>query len=1392
VNTSSGRAPRFTAALPWLAIAALTVATSSPSANAQTADAVAPRLGFVGLHGGIFDVLKSQAPALGLDVEFIRDAQISDGTADFSRYAVVFLQHVRDDDRETYVSLLAASKACNRSQRIISISGVENGILADLARRELVEYDPQLQAYYGTSRENLRRLLLYVAGTYLHRPGEIPPPVEGDAPRGLYHPDAGGVMLPNTAAFLDWAKAHGRDVENRPRVVIAVHDTHLAFQQPEIANALVREFEKQGALAVAMVDMGPQYLAELKAFQPLLVVHTCHSSETVDNRLELDIPHLSSIFFREQSIDEWRPGITGLAASEAAFQVVGQELLGAIEPQIGAGTQFGGGSEEAFIPISERIEHLVRRSMGWLRLAQLKNANKRVAFVYYDRELGKSELMRGSATGMFMNGPRSLVGVLEHMKAAGYGLTSVPAGEQELLDLMSDHGRQIGVWAPGELDRLARSGLAVLVPVEKYLEWFETKVPEPQRKELISKWGPAPGKFLTWSDGKQQFIVIPRIDLGNVILVPQPLRGEAHDTSLLHDVRVPPPHNYLATYFWLEEQFKANALVHFGTHGSEFALPGKPTGLSNFDWSDIVLGGMPNINPWIINNLGESPPARRRAYAVLIDHLTPPTVNAELSDGLLNLHNDIDRWVVLEPGALKGKFAQSITEQVYAEHLERDVRLDTSRGTTLSGEDIDRVLAYLHDIHNETTPISLHVFGEPPRGDLLIPYLVTCLRKPFLDALGEVLPVPAGEALNEGDRRKFLRRKAEEIVELLVRRDHTPQEALAVVAGLPADAPLPEEVEDGCKLALRLADGFAKTPQETENLMRALDGQFIPPGPGGGPDRNPAVVPTGRNMNVINPEEVPSRPSWELGVQLIDQLLAERLKSKGSYPERVGFTLNAFATFQDYGVMESQILYLMGVRPVWDEQNLVVDVEVIPAAELSRPRIDVFIASFSYYRDLLPTRMRLIDKATRLIAQLDEPENRVFLHSQEIAGELEQRGIAAESVSRLASARIFGYPPGQMGSASYYYLVERSGQWEGQDELMRAYLEHVRYVYTDGMWGEAAPEAYDRQIQGTEIVLRSWSDRTTSPLSNKYTWFHGGSLAAAVKHLTGQQPDFILTDVRDADDARMISAEEALRKDFRVRLFNRKWIEGMMREGYAGADQISVHVTNTMGWKIMRPDSVTDDQWQEIVNIYLRDSKQLSVREWFEAENPFALQEMHEVLLETIRMGYWKPDSATVREIAEGYARSVARHGTSGGLRSGGNTKLDTFVRQTLESAPGGDTANLVAAYQAKLAEAAEAASAELATASSQDSAGENAAAAPNEAPASASTKPVEAPPPQREAQPEQVAGRQLVPTQPSDPAAVSSELPQVDTTSRWIAGLTAVAVVLVVAGFARRRSDLW
>ena len=298
--------------------------------------------------------------------------------------------------------------------------------------------------------------------------------------------------------------------------------------------------------------------------------------------------------------------------------------------------------------------------------------------------------------------------------------------------------------------------------------------------------GAGPWKFHGVAKPRKEILVIPRIELGNLVLLPQPLRGELHGkdeaNAQAHDKVTTPPHNYLATYFWLEHEFGAQALVHFGTHGSEFALPGKPNGMSQNDWCDMIMGSMPNFNPWIIENMVESSPVRRRVYGTLISHLSPPIVNAGLSDELANLHETLDKWESMEDGALKEKFREEITRQVKQTHLDADLQLTIPEDGKLDSAGLAKVSEYLHAIEEETTPTNLHVYGERPRQDLLVPYLVNVLRSPFLKALAELQHDHQHEAGIDHDHdhhhHHALRPMAESIVKMVVEQNLEPLDAV--------------------------------------------------------------------------------------------------------------------------------------------------------------------------------------------------------------------------------------------------------------------------------------------------------------------------------------------------------------------------------------------------------------------------------------------------------------------------------------------------------------------------------------------------------------------------------------------------------------------------------------
>ena len=1282
--------PSTTTLLLCLALTFATrAATADPRPEPSVSAVSAPPfdIGFIGLHGGVLQQLEVESKNLNLRVCYFEDGEIARRTADLGSVRVLYLQHIREEDRDSYAQLFQRALSVNPGIKVIAFAPGAAEFLRRLSPRVAPQQDLQAGRYYGSSRENLRRLLIYTAATYLGHDQKLEPPQEVDR-EGIYHPDH-QELFPSAGAFQVWSRTRGTFADDKPRLMIAVHATHLTFQQPLVVDDLIREAERQGAVAAAIIDgRSKTYEEQIAAFDPHAVIHTCHSSDGVPLRRVLDVPHLHSIFIRKQSIDEWQQSLDGLSSSELAFHVIGQELIGGIEPQVAAGTKSGQGSAEAIQPIPDRVQHLIRRALSYARLSQTQVAQKKVAIVYYDREMGKGELMRGSATGMHLNGPRSLLNVLASMQHHGYSIRPIPRFEDELLGWMMARGRQIGVWAPAELDRLVAQGSPVLISAEQYRNWYEQKVPEDRRQQMDARWGPAPGRFMVWEDAGKKYIVIPRIDLGNVVLLPQPLRGEVHGKdgvgTQVHDKATTPPHNYLATYFWLEQQFGAHAVIHFGTHGSEFALPGKPNGLSQRDWCDVIMGRMPNFNPWIIENMVESSPVRRRVYGTLLSHLSPPIVDAGLSDELANLHESVDKWATLEEGALKEKFRDDITRQVRECRLDIDLKLTIPSDGKLDSASIEQVSTYLHDLQEETTPTSLHVYGERPRPDLLVPYMVNILRSPFQNALRRL--IRGSDESNSSDFDHDVRPAAERILHQVMDQHRDEIDAVSAVLGRPITE-LPEEISKGLKLALKLNADFDHTSDEIDNLLAGLDGKFVPPGPGNNPIRNPGSIPTGRNMYLLNPEEVPTRPSWELGRKLAEELVVRHRAQTGTFPTKVGFDLRSSATFRDYGVMEAQILQLMGIEPIWDERQLVNDVRLIPREQLGRPRVDVFVAAGSWYESNLPSRLSLWDKAIRLATQADELDNPLFVNTLKLRETLVAKGLADDRAEQLAHGRIFGLAPGRETGSFLGYAVARSGDWNSRDEIAAEYLATHKHVYTQGAWGESAEPLYDAAIQGTHTVVRSWSDHMTSPLSSKYVWLHGGGLSIAVEAMTGKRPEYLFSDVRDPDRAALITAEDALRREFRVRLFNRRWVEGMMKEGYAGADHIRVMASNSFAWDVMRPGSVGNDNWNEMKQLLLDDQLNVRLREWMERNNPYAFQDATAVMLEAIRKGYWSADAETTHQVVVAYAESVSRHGLSGHITSGGNHLLDQRVRQEFEGATDPASQDLLAQYIRRIEE---------------------------------------------------------------------------------------------------------
>lgn len=1218
-------------------------------------------IAFVGVWDRVMPVLEQASRDTGVPILFPSESELASGKG-LDNVRVLYLLNLTPELVPAIREQLAAITA-ERSDFTAMVLDHRDG-LTPLVQADLVHKDQRVPVYWrANGLMNMRRLLAYSAIAYMGRAGEIEPPV--------VIPDS-GFYLPGVEEAMDTFdayKARAPWQTNAPIAALVIQQSFWITGDTKVIDAEVAALNQVGFNVVTLFgDREEDVHNKILDIQPDVLIEDRHGAMWSDQKPslieQLNIPYLRPISMLQYTTDDWLADPRGLHPVDVGLFLTIQEPKGTIEPVVVGALKADTRGFKLHKPIPGRAEYFARRAWSWVQLRRKPNSDKHIALIYYNKYLGQGDLMQGSPTGAFLDSPASMVRFLARLKEAGYRIDSVPQDEAELLNWMRERGRILGPWQQGEIEKLADRSDSVLIPLSRYQQWFNTKLSVANQQAVIEHFGPPPGKLMVVKRNGQPSIVLPNIRLGNVLLAPQPLRGEKQDEALLHNRDVPPPHNYLAFYWWLQEEYQADALVHWGTHGSLELQPGKETGLTGDDWGDLCVGSMPLVNLWIMDNLAEATLSRRRSYAVLVDHLAPPSVHSGLTDELEAIHSDIGKWETLEPGVLHESFRKRITAATVETGVADTLHLSGLDQRALSDEEIEQVETYLHHVYNSTTPVSLHVLGQPPPDDLLAPYLVTILRASFLERLAGVYPPPETVSPSEGARTAWLHDRAVQWV----------QDAVL------GDAASPPALAKDLDLARTMRDRLREADVEIVNLIRALNGEFIEPGPGPDPVRNRASLPSGRNLYALNPEEIPTRPSWDVAVLLVKQMLEAKM------PKKVGIDLNGMNTMRDFGVNEAQILYLMGVEPIWNDDGLAIDVKLIPRAELGRPRIDVFIAMGGLYKENFPTRVKLIDKAVRLAATADEPDNGVRLGSEANRQRLLGAGFSEAQALKFSEARIFGVKPGNMSGTHILYLTPRSGVWEKDDEIASVYIDNMSYVYTGDVWGQKVDGLYEQSIQGVDTLVRVWSSQMTSQLSNHHAYEYLGGLSLAVSHLTGKQPEALIADVRDPDGAIMRDFDEVLATTLRTELLDRKWIEGMKEKDYAGAGQMAELVRNSFGWAVTRRGSISDQVWRDIVDLYVHDKYELDLRAWFEETNPHALQEIAATLMEAARKGVWNADKETLAELAHLYADSVSKQGDSGGLVSGGNERLADEVARHL-NAPG--DAGLRASYQAAIADSA-------------------------------------------------------------------------------------------------------
>ena len=1034
---------------------------------------------------------------------------------------------------------------------------------------------------------------------------------------GYYYPDGQrGRVFATWEEFDTWRRGAGKRRPGATRVAVGFYGSSYDNGDTALIDAVITEIERQGAEAIPVFGYPAALAFEALLLDPggnaradvaLAFLFRFAGPEASGPLAELDIPVISLISLYGRSEAEWRASPQGLSMFEGTFQVAVPELAGLVAPTVVGSKERGTDRETGLTivasrPIASRVTMAVRRALGYAALAATPNADKRVAVLYYNYPPGKAGI--GAS---YLNVAESLANILQRMRAAGYDLggADVDLSADALLEQMTTRARNVGGYAPGELEAMLAAGGGVRVWPGDYGRWLEEDYVPELRDRVLADWG-APADAEVMAEGGS--LIVPALRYGNVVVLPQPARGWGEDhVQLYHAKDLAPHHQYVAAYSWLRAEapvgFDADAVVHLGTHGTLEWLDGKDLGLSAADAPDALIADLPDLYVYNVDVVGEGLVARRRGMATLVDHMVPPFTRSELLPDLAALSESVDDYHnnVHKNTQLAAAYADEIRQRAADLGMVKDLSLDLGTGADIPHDALHGIEDYLLELQGTNIPYGLHAFGRTPTAEM---------RASTVDAI-----VSADRSL-------------------------LPEDTVVMAADMER----------------RIVDS---APRELDNLVRGLDGGYIPVGGGGEPIRNPDSYPTGKNFYGIDPDKVPKPAAWKLGVDLADRMLADHVAEHGRYPAKVSFVIWGDETMRHEGVLESQIFHLLGTRPVWDARGKVVGVEVVPARELGRPRVDIVIASAA--EGMFNNVTRLMDEAVQRVKALEEAENYVRRHYLATRAALIERGYPEEEADRRAGVRIFDEPPGRF-NLNTSRIASASGTWDSDKPMADEYLSKLGHGYGNGFWGEPMEDVFRMALSGTEKVVHSSSTMLYGALDNDDFFMYMGGLAAAIRSIDGESPELVVTNTRDPGRPEMTSIDKFLGAEFRTRYVNPTWIEGMQGEGYAGAGEMRAFVEYLWGWDATVPETVDDAMWQESFEVYVEDKHDLDIKAFFEANSPFAYQDITGRMVETIRKGYWQADDEVTESLLREHVESVERHGVGCSENTCGNPRLLRYV----------------------------------------------------------------------------------------------------------------------------------
>ena len=1109
--------------------------------------------------------------------------------------------------------------------------------------------------------ENVEQLLRFLADTFLLEGHGFEPPHEV-ADLGVYLSRTGDVELDDALARLD---------ATRPTIGVCFYRSHRLTGNTAFVDGLCEAIEQAGgnALAVWSYTLRRDSDGRVPALELLdgridaLITtmlatggSTPVGGEEWDARAlaNLGVPVIQAVCATGSRAD-WLASDFGLAPLDAATQVAIPEFDGRLSGSVISFKERDAGGSPVGVPVSryvpdpERCARVARLAVRHAGLRRLPAPERRVVVLLTSFPTKHARV--GMAVGL--DTPASALELLDALRADGMRVEHDFEDGDALMHALIACGGHDEEFLTDE--HLSQAPLRIAVT--DYLAWYET-LPRELRESVQERWGPPPGD--RYLDGED--FVIAGLQLGNVLVAIQPPRGYGEDpVGIYHDPELPPSHHYLACYRFMDSVWGADAIVHLGKHGTLEWLPGKMLALSPACPPDAALGDMPLIYPFVVNDPGEGVQAKRRAHALIVDHLVPPMMRAESYDELAELETLLDEYArleVLDPAKLPA-LATRIWAAIENANLQADL------GVRERPEDVGALVqhidGYLCEVKDIQVKDGLHVLGRAPEGEQLRgltaamlrlgtgelpglraalgaafgldePALVAAPGAPAPDAPAGLIERFRGPAASAGDVVDRLDAAQMKLLDALGARDWDGDlagEACAEVLGR-SD----ERVERVLRFAAsEVVPHIRQTGDELTAVVDALNGRHVLAGPSGSPTRGRLdVLPTGRNFYSVDPRALPSELAWDVGSRLADALLERHRADTGELPRMVGLVAWGTSAMRTQGDDVAEILALLGVRPKWHpETRRVSGIEPIPLAELGRPRIDVTVRISGFFRDAFPHLVNLLDDAVATVAALDEPpqDNFVAAHARADAERLAAE-LGAGEAWRRSTTRVFGSKPGAYGAGLLQLLDTRD--WRSDTDLADVYEAWGGYAYGRGLDGAAAAEAMRKCYSRIDVAAKNVDNREHDILdSDDYYQYHGG-MVATVRALSGREPAAYLGDSSDPARAVVRTLAEETRRVFRARVANPRWIASMIRHGYKGAAELSATVDYLFGYDATT--GVAEDwMYERVAERYLLDEH---MADFMSASNPWAARAIAERLLEAADRGMWaEPGEATLSAIRD-------------------------------------------------------------------------------------------------------------------------------------------------------------